>query len=49
MDAWRALLTTDAGLLSLGVIVFMLGMAGFLYWKFSRLIRDSEREQQRKR
>ena len=41
MQAWRTLLTTDAGLMSLGVILFMLGMAGFLYWKFSKLIRDS--------
>jgi LPXTG-motif cell wall-anchored protein len=38
MDAWRALFTTDAGLLSLGGILFMLGMAGFLFWKFKKLM-----------
>jgi hypothetical protein len=42
VDAWRALLTTDAGLLSLGVILFMLGMGGFLFWKFRRLMADEE-------
>ncbi|MFY8133817.1 MAG: DUF3149 domain-containing protein [Aquimonas sp.] len=42
MDAWRALLTTDAGLLSLGVIAFMLAMGGFMFWKFRRFIADDE-------
>ncbi|MCG6117620.1 MAG: DUF3149 domain-containing protein [Aquimonas sp.] len=49
MDAWRALLTTDAGLLSLGVIVFMLGMGGFLFWKFRRLMAEEEAENSRGR
>ncbi|MFN7781433.1 MAG: DUF3149 domain-containing protein [Lysobacterales bacterium] len=42
MDAWRALLTTDAGLLSLGVIAFTLAMGGFLFWKFRRFIAEEE-------
>jgi hypothetical protein len=41
MEAWKTLLTTDAGLMSLGVILLMLGMGGFLYWKFSKLVRES--------
>lgn len=42
MDAWRALLTTDAGLLSLGVIAFMLAMGGFMFWKFRRFMAEDE-------
>lgn len=49
MDAWRALLTTDAGLLSLGVILFMLAMAGFLFWKFRRLMAEEESQNRRGR
>ena len=48
MDAWRALLTTDAGLLSLGVILFMLSMGGFLFWKFRRLMADEEAQNHRR-
>jgi hypothetical protein len=42
MDAWRALFTTDAGLLSLGVIAFMLAMGGYMFWKFKRFIAEDE-------
>lgn len=42
MAAQRALLTTDAGLLSLGVIAFMLAMGGFMFWKFHRFMADDE-------
>lgn len=42
MDAWRALFTTDAGLLSLGVIAFMLAMGGFMFWKFRRLMAEED-------
>ncbi|SDD55156.1 DUF3149 domain-containing protein [Aquimonas voraii] len=49
MDAWRALLTTDAGLLSLGVIVFMLAMGGFMFWRFRRFITEEEAKAGRSR
>lgn len=49
MDAWRALFTTDAGLLSLGVIAFMLAMGGFMYWKFRRLMAEEEANTRRSR
>lgn len=49
MDAWRALLTTDAGLLSLGAILFTLAIGGFLFWKFRRLIADEEAQNKRGR
>ncbi|HRD72399.1 MAG TPA: DUF3149 domain-containing protein [Aquimonas sp.] len=42
MDAWRALLTTDAGLYSLAGIIFMIGMGAFFYYKFRKFIRDEE-------
>ncbi|MBE5317418.1 MAG: DUF3149 domain-containing protein [Xanthomonadales bacterium] len=42
MDAWRALPTTDAGLLRLGVIAFMLAMGGFMLWKFGRFMAEDE-------
>ncbi|MBV1952492.1 MAG: DUF3149 domain-containing protein [Cycloclasticus sp.] len=32
MELWAELLGSWGGILSLGVIVFMLGMAGFLLW-----------------
>lgn len=34
--AWKELLTTDIGLLSLGTIVFILGMAVFFISYFSK-------------
>lgn len=42
MDAWNELFTTDVGLLSLGVIVFMLGMGVFYLRFFLRNIREDE-------
>jgi hypothetical protein len=33
------LLTSDAGLMSLGVIVFMLAMGGFMWWRFRAFMR----------
>lgn len=40
MDVLRTLLTTDAGLMSLGVILFMLCMAGFIYWRLRKFMRE---------
>jgi hypothetical protein len=34
------LLTSDAGLMSLGVIAFMLGMGVFMYFKFKAFMRE---------
>jgi hypothetical protein len=38
MDAFRLLLTTDSGLLSLGAIVFMIAMAIYLFFRFRKLM-----------
>lgn len=42
MQAMKDLLTTDVGLLSLGSIVFMLGMAVFFLRYFFRHMREDE-------
>lgn len=34
------LLTTDAGLMSLGVIVFTLGMSVFMFFRFRAFMRE---------
>jgi hypothetical protein len=39
----KELLTSDAGLMSLGVIVFMLGMAAFMYVRFRAYIREDSK------
>lgn len=36
--AWYNLFTTDYGLMSLGVIVFIIGMGIYLYRKFTKLM-----------
>jgi flagellar biogenesis protein FliO len=38
MDAFRLLLTTGSGLLSLGAIVFMIAMAIYLFLRFRKLM-----------
>lgn len=46
MDAWKELLTTDVGLLSLGVIVFVIGMGGwFSVWFRKQIALDEARRQ----
>ena len=42
----KELLTSDAGLMSLGVIVFMLGMAAFMYVRFRAYIREESKTKQ---
>ncbi len=36
----QELLGSDAGLMSLGVIVFMLGMGVFMYFRFRAFVRE---------
>lgn len=43
MDLFRDLLTTDVGLMSLFVILFMVGMGFYLWRMISRKMRESER------
>lgn len=40
MQAWIDFLTTDYGLMSLAVILFILGMAGFFAWYISKHVRE---------
>lgn len=40
MEAFKLLLTTDVGLLSLGVILFILVMAIYLFTRFRRLMNE---------
>jgi hypothetical protein len=40
--AWNILLTTDIGLLSLFTILFMVGMAVFIYFYVMRRVKDVE-------
>jgi hypothetical protein len=40
MEALKLLFTTDIGLLSLGVILFMLGMAWYLGRHFKKLMNE---------
>lgn len=42
MHALKDLFTTDVGLLSIGAIAFMLGMAGFFIRYFVKHMRDDE-------
>lgn len=43
--AWNELFTSDAGLMSLGVIVFMLGMGAFMYLRFRAYIREEAKKE----
>ncbi len=43
MKAFTDFLTTDYGLMSAGVIVFMLGMGAYLAWYFVSHMRADER------
>jgi hypothetical protein len=45
MQALKELFTTDVGLLSIGVIVFMLGMGGFYLRFFLQHMRQDEERQ----
>lgn len=45
----KELFSTDVGLLSLGVIVFMLGMGGYYLRYFLRHMHEDEARQQAKR
>ncbi len=45
MKAMMDLFSTDYGLFSLGVIVFMLGMAVWFYRFFARKMDESQRQQ----
>ena len=49
MRALQELLTTDVGLLSLGVIVFMLGMGGFYLYYFLHHMHTDEAKARRER
>jgi flagellar biogenesis protein FliO len=40
MEAFKLLLTSDVGLLSLGAILFMIVMAIYLFSRFRRLMND---------
>jgi preprotein translocase subunit Sss1 len=40
MEAFKILLTTDVGLLSLGVIAFIIVMAAYLFTHFRKLAND---------
>lgn len=41
MEAIRLLFTTDIGLLSPGVILFIVAMAGYLFTRFRRLMNET--------
>ncbi len=40
MESFKLLLTTDVGLLSLGVILFIIVMAGYLFAHFRKLMNE---------
>jgi flagellar biogenesis protein FliO len=40
MEALKLLFTSDVGLLSLGAILFMIVMAGYLFTRFRRLMNE---------
>jgi len=40
MEAFKLLVTSDAGLLSLGAILFMIVMAIYLFTRFRKLMND---------
>ncbi len=45
MQALRELFTTDIGLLSLGVLVVLVGIGGYLYrWVVARMREDEARQ-----
>jgi hypothetical protein len=41
--AWNELFSSDAGLMSLGVIVITLGIGVFMYFRFRGFIREESR------
>ena len=41
--AWKLLLTSDIGLLSLFTILFMLGMAGYIFFYVKRHVSDESK------
>ena len=43
--AWNELWTSSAGLMSLGVIVFMLAMAGFMFFRCRAWVREDSKNQ----
>ncbi|CAM3667947.1 DUF3149 domain-containing protein [Roseateles saccharophilus] len=43
MSAFKGLLTSDVGLMSLAVLLFMFGMGGFYVRYFLRHMREDER------
>lgn len=45
--AWDLLFTSDYGLFSLFVIVFVIGMAGWFAYFFSKKMREDERQARR--
>ena len=47
MDALKLLFTSDIGLMSLGVILFTLGMGVFFSRWFAKKIEESEAQRQR--
>jgi hypothetical protein len=47
--AWNELVTPDAGRMSLGVIVSMLGMAAVMYVRFRAFIREASKDERRPR
>lgn len=40
MEAFKLLLTTDVGLLSLGAILFTIVIAGYLFTRFRKLMNE---------
>lgn len=44
MDAWNLLFTSDIGLMSLAVILFIILMAGY----FVKMVKDNAEEERRK-
>lgn len=47
MDLWRDFLTTWVGLLSFGVILFMLGMSVFFFFFFQRKMSEDAAAEKR--
>ncbi len=43
MEIWKELLTTDVGLASLAVILFMVGMGFYLWRMIAKKMRESDR------
>lgn len=49
MTAWKELIGSDVGLMSLGVLVFMLGMGAFFVRYFVSHMRDDTRRAMQQR